>query len=149
MGVLSLQGRQIRTCVPVVALALLGLTGCGPKMYPVQGKLVWPDGSTVKELAGGTVVFHRENPPLSVRGEIKADGAFQLTSTTEGDGAPPGDYRVFVTEALPEQGDGVPPRVLDPKYHSFESSGLTFTVKAEKNEPVFKVERNPYRKARR
>lgn len=136
----------MRKLSSLFVLVLAALSGCGSGMYPVEGKLVWQDGSPVKELAEGMVVFEKTDAPLSARGEIQPDGTFRLTTRTRNDGAPLGKYRVVLTEpGLPDT-DRVPAPKAHPKYQLPATSGLEFTVEATTNEPVFRLERAPPRK---
>lgn len=134
--------------VLAAAHALAGLVGCGPRLYPVEGKVVWMDERPAKELVGGAVVFETQDTSQSARGEIEADGSFRLKTPTLGDGALPGKYRVLIIEALPDASDRVPPPTMNPKHQSFDTSRLEVTVEPKKNEPVLKVER-AVRKAKR
>jgi hypothetical protein len=118
-----------------VLAALVVIAGCGgTKLYPVTGKVVFPDGSP---LTGGTVEFGPvdKNAVLGPRGEIQADGTFRMSTFKEGDGAPEGKYRVLV--APPEIGDPDRPQplVIDRRFKSFDKSGLEYTVQPGKNEP--------------
>jgi hypothetical protein len=125
------------------ALILAVAVGCGTKKHPVEGKVVWSDGSAAKELAGGMVVFESTQAPLSARGEIREDGSFRLTTEVPNDGVPVGEYRVLVSQSRPES-DGItrpPPPPMDRRFEDFKTSGLTYKVEPGKNEPVLKVER--------
>src|SRR3954453_4090916 len=81
-----------------LALAVLSLSGCGPGMGQVEGKITWKDGSPAKELAGGQVIFESQAMRLPSRGEIGPDGSFTLRTSKEGDGAQVGDYDVAIVE---------------------------------------------------
>jgi hypothetical protein len=65
------------------------------------------------------------------RGEIQADGSYQLSTYRPGDGAPPGTYRVLVApKSDPNAVDRPPqPPPFDPRYAEFNTSGLEFEVK--------------------
>src|SRR5688572_30500176 len=104
-----------RRCAAVVALALLGLAGCGGggiKTYPVRGKVVLADGD-VKELAGSHVEFMLESDPLvRSNGIIGPDGSFQMETLHEGKilrGAPEGTYKARIIPGDPDD-EGVPKR---------------------------------------
>jgi hypothetical protein len=123
---------RLRWLAPLLALVVAA--GCGRSgLYPVKGKVVFPDGTP---LTAGTVEFGpvEKEAMLAPRGEIRADGTFRASTYAEGDGAPPGQYRVQVTP--PEQVDPGQPRPLpfDRRFSSFETSGLEYTVKPGKNE---------------
>lgn len=128
----------------VAALSLLGSAGCNTGKFPVDGKIVWADGTPAKELAGGLVVFECTSAPFCARGEIKEDGSFRLTTERPEDGVMPGAYRVLVSQLRPDDDIRPPPPLpLDTRFEAFETSGLTYTVQpAGRNEPVLKVERN-------
>src|SRR5262245_41165848 len=93
----SMSSRQ--SAAAVVALALLGLTGCGGealKTYPVRGRVVFADGD-VAQLAGGHVEFMLESDPtVRADGKIGPDGSFVLRTQHKGrmlNGAAEGAYR--------------------------------------------------------
>lgn len=132
----------------LLAVALVSLFGCGTRSYPVQGKVIWQDGTPAKELARGLVIFEKTDEPFSARGEIQADGTFQLGLRSASDGTPPGKYRVLIVESIPDDSDAVPPPKMNRKFGSFETSGLEFTVEPKNNQPIFTVERTPKRKAK-
>jgi hypothetical protein len=116
------------------ALVAVVAAGCAPKTYPVQGKLTWADGSPAAELAGAQVVFESAALKTGARGEVKADGGFLLSTYQADDGVPPGDYQVAVLEHRPSpDGKFLKPPIMDPKFSSFATSGLTATVKSGPN----------------
>ncbi len=115
-----------------VALVLLAAAGCGPKLYPVRGKVTLADGQPVTE---GMVVFERKGEAkeaVTARGEIQADGSYRLSTHRPGDGVPAGTYRVLVAPKFdPNAVDRAPkPPPFDPRYAEFGTSGLEFEVKA-------------------
>jgi hypothetical protein len=125
-----------------LAFAAAIAAGCAPKTYPVQGKLTWADGSPAAELAGAQVVFESAALKVGARGDVKADGGFLLSTYKTDDGVPPGDYQVAVIEHRPSpEGKFLSPAVMDPKFSSFATSGLTATVKSGPNPVTIAVER--------
>ena len=116
-----------------VCLAV-ALPGCGPRMYPVRGTVTLEDGTP---LAKGLVIFERVDggPPLTARGDIQADGRYELSTETPGDGVPAGRYRVSInpldTSDVPDEQKVLP---FDHKYLSHQSSGLEVEVKAGDND---------------
>ncbi len=115
-----------------VALLLLAAAGCGPRLYPVRGKVALADGRPVTE---GMVVFERKGEAkeaVTARGEIQPDGSYRLSTHRPGDGAPPGTYRVLVAPKTdPNAVDRAPqPPPFDPRYADFSTSGLECEVKA-------------------
>ncbi len=47
------------SCLLIACLTLASLTGCGSKYHRVTGEIVFPDGSPVKGLARGQIVFQK------------------------------------------------------------------------------------------
>lgn len=124
--------RRLRVLVPLLALLAVG---CASGRYPVSGRVTYEDGSPVES---GTVIGETtvDGRPVSVQGNIEKDGSFEWGFARAGDGAPPGPYKVLVVpRALgdAELAAGMRPAVSG-KYTKFESSGLTFEVKPQKNE---------------
>ncbi len=120
----------------VVLLLLSALiSGCGSGLYPVNGRVTYEDGSPVP---GGTVIGEAqvEGKMVSAQGAIARDGTFSWGTTSRGDGAWPGSYRVVIMpRALgeSERAQGMVPAVAS-KYTRYESSGIAFEVKAGKNQ---------------
>lgn len=122
------------------ALLFLGVAGCGPKLYPVRGKVTYADGTAIAE---GMVVFEskgQENPVMA-RGDIRADGSYELGTKKPGDGVPAGTYRVLVTPKSDPNAIDKPkrPPPFDSRYMEFKTSGLECEVKAEANEFPIRV----------
>src|SRR5207249_2275528 len=76
-------------------LFALGTAGCGSRMVQVTGTVTLDDGTP---LTKGLVVFEGivDGKPVMARGEVKADGTYQLSTGKPGDGALPGKYRVLI-----------------------------------------------------
>jgi len=129
----------------LVLFLLATLPGCnrGPAVVPVTGKVVY-NGNP---LGFGSVTF-QPTSGQQARGEIQADGSFQLSTFSLNDGAVPGAFKVKVAcydsqnpkaaKAAGEQGLG---KLLIPrKFTTFNTSGLTADVKESGNEPfVFEL----------
>jgi len=117
------------------ALCLLGLLslavsgGCGPghpKTYAVSGQVTVGG----KPLTTGAIQLVPDGSRPAV-GEIGADGRFQLSTFTEGDGVPKGTYKVVVT-ATEKVGNEI--RSLAPdRYFSAQSSDKTVTIDGPNN----------------
>lgn len=128
---------------------ILVACGCGgpPKTYLVHGTVVFPDG---QPLMRGTVEFEAvgQKKPITASGEIAKDGTFQLGTFAPNDGAIAGEHRVAVISEY-EIGTGVerpgelPPPSLDPKFSSFKTSGLKFTIKPSLNNILVPVDYAP------
>jgi hypothetical protein len=129
--------------IGVLSLALVWtVSGCGgEKLYPVEGKVRLKDGTP---LTGGLVTFEMigDGPAkVCARGDIEQDGTFRLRTYTQDDGAMPGRYRVCVA-TLPGGGEGGFARpMVDPRFNSYETSGLEFSVERRKNWIEIEVER--------
>ena len=130
--------RLLRLLAPIL-FALL--TGCAAGKYPVRGTVALDDGSP---LTKGLVVFERADggPALSARGEIRADGRYELSTDKPGDGVPPGKYRVLVNPLdlsdVPDEKKNLP---FDVKYVRFETSGLVCEVKVGETDFPIKLDR--------
>jgi hypothetical protein len=122
------------------------LSGCssgGP--YPVEGQVVWKDGSPAKELAGSQVVFEIAEKQTSARGIVQADGSFHLSTNKPDDGALAGDHKVAIIETRKQQGgpdsSNIAPGAMDPRFYDLKTSGLSATVKPGTNKIMLTVER--------
>ena len=123
-----------------LSLVALAAAGCGGKTYPVEGQVVYPDGTPAKELAGYVLSFDAHERKVGGNAVVGADGGFVLGTFTDGDGAPPGTYRVALN---PPIGDGYlrAKSLLHPRYASPETSRIEVTVKPERNRVQITVER--------
>jgi hypothetical protein len=119
----------------LLLVALLLAAGCGkdtaplPQTYPVNGKLVVKGGPA---LTGGTVEFQSQTEPsLMIRGEIKPDATFTLTTRTvagkEVPGAPEGRYRVTVFPPM-TQDQTVGPIQVEEVYAVKAQDNNAFTI---------------------
>lgn len=101
------------------------MSGCGgsatPYVPPLDGVITWDDGTSPLELEGGTIEFESGGKTVAQTG-LRPDGTYILAEAL-----PPGDYRIRV---LPPPASYGKPAVLDPKYQTFEKSGLTYTATA-------------------
>ena len=137
--------------------ALLGmslLAGCGdsrPPTYSAGGTVTLDDGTP---LAGGRVTFELCDDRLApnARARIQPDGSFQLGTYDESDGALEGEHRVMGMPLFPplkrggeaemQKGSFEPdPRTvtIDPRYRSFETSGLKFRVTSDPQKNHFEI----------
>jgi hypothetical protein len=123
--------------VLVLLVFLLEPASWGERRHPVAGQLVWEDGQPARELAGSMIYFECLEQRSLSRSKVKEDGSFQLTTeepeTRGTDGAPPGQYRVYVI-------DGRPPRI-ERRFCRPDTSGLEVTVPPD-GPVILKVERN-------
>jgi hypothetical protein len=144
MSPLRLVARRLLLITP---LLLLLVAGCGGnKTYPVQGRVVFKDGTPIEPLVGGQVVFEPLDPGAkeSARGIIQPDGTFRLGTHDTADGAPLGRYRVLVSPQPlpPKDAEKRPPApVVDLRYQSPDKSPLEQTVTTGPNDFTITVER--------
>jgi hypothetical protein len=121
-----------------------GCGGAGP--FPVEGKVVWEDGSPAKELAMAIVIFDLPEKQTSAKGNVQPDGTFTLTTNKPNDGALAGEYKVMIIEVGRKSlggpdGSNIAPGVMDSKYSDPSSTDLTATVKPGKNPITLTVKR--------
>jgi hypothetical protein len=143
-----MSGRPVPLLRTLAPLLLLLLAGCGSGRYPVSGRVTYEDGTPVE---AGTVIGETtiDGVPVGVQGNIGQDGTFTWGTERPGDGALPGTYKVLVMpRALgdAELAQGKRPAIAG-KYTRYETSGLSFEVKPQKNELNITVSR-PQAKAR-
>ena len=136
---------------PAAALFLTAfVAGCGGGLQPVEGKVVWEDGSPATELAGSHVVFDLPEKQTSARGIIEADGSFRLTTSQPNDGALAGEYKVLILEANRKPLGGpdpteLAPGVMDSRFSDPSTSDLRATVNRGPNQITLTVKRAPRR----
>lgn len=125
----------------ILTVLLLAASGCSQRtIYPVEGRIVDPDGQPIPGLKDGAVEFESLEARSSASGDIREDGTFRLTTDNPGDGAWLGRHRVLIARRYLEP-DRPAPRVIDRKYEQYETSGLEVTVKPENNTITLTVER--------
>jgi hypothetical protein len=143
MGISLNSSGGLRFCLLTALLAMVCLGGCGSRKlatYPVSGKVTFENGAPLS--TGGIIMFQsvaaKDQPVSTAAGTIEADGTFKLSTFTDGDGAPAGKYRALV---MPKRDAGnagqfgrTPAPPLDPRFQSYDTSGLTFTVEQGNNE---------------
>jgi len=129
--------------VALLGLLLAGGGGCGRPKYEVTGIVVYDDGTPYP--GGGIVAMEADidGKRVMARGAIGPDGRFILASQRPEDGAFAGTYRVRV---LPQVViDGPAPKGLDPRFQSFDTSGLSFDVEPGRNEFTLSLGPKPAR----
>ena len=129
------------------SLVLLSLVvGCSGNVG-LRGKITFSDDDS--PVTAGTVAFRKDG--RIARGDIKEDGTYIVGFERETDGLPPGKYEVFLTgtdkvtatliDEVREIYDYVYEPLLDKKYESPETSGITLEVTASTKVFDFKVDR--------
>jgi hypothetical protein len=133
--------RFVSLAVSSLAVVVLAV-GCGAAsslppetIYPVQGKVVLPNGKPVTE---GTVQFYPVKAGHAASGKINADGTFTLETPDIGPGAPAGEFTVVVQAPVtmaPGKGDPKDIKSSVPaKFQDQDTSTLKQTVKPESND---------------
>lgn len=131
-------------------LSVVWMSGCGgQKLYPVQGKIVYTDGTPAKDLEGYTVALESidqaataEKAGVSGWGRVQADATFHISTYREGDGAVPGRHRVAITPEVQLSDGSVAKPIIPPRYTRFETSGLEVEIKpTSSNEITLTIER--------
>jgi hypothetical protein len=119
---------------------VLLLSGCDSKQR-LTGTVMFSDG---EPLTVGTVVF--STPTFISRASVGADGTFKVGTTAEGDGIPPGTYKVYVVDAMvldPKDPAGMSQLPIVAKEFTLESSTpLSVTIPGTKTFDIV-VERHP------
>ncbi|WP_153556622.1 peptidase associated/transthyretin-like domain-containing protein [Roseimaritima sediminicola] len=122
---------KFHSCCVLLALSCFAVLGCGPGGSEVSGTVLVGDQPAPR----GTVNLDGEEG--SYRGGIGEDGTFTIENVPEG------SYQVAVAGVLdkaPASGmgedmynqSGPPPKsLIDPKYSSPTTSGLTLTVPSD------------------
>ncbi len=125
-----------------LGVLLCTVVGCGGrKVYPVQGKVVFADGSI---MTGGWVVFEplEAGKQVSAIGDIQGDGTFVLSTDGKSDGAMEGWYKITVHPPLtnnPDENAKVEV-VVHRKYLAATTTPLQREVKADRKANQFTLE---------
>ena len=126
------------------ALLVASTIGCSDRLatYPVAGKVEFTTGGAVHV---GTIELKSREHGVQARGPIQPDGSFVLTTYQDGDGAVAGMHDcVLVQFVMTEDIAGHRSStigVVDPRYASYATSGLTIEVSAtEPNKPIVAVD---------
>ena len=143
-GARKLRHRPVWTAL-VVTTMLAGCGGSGP--YPVEGVVVWEDGTPAKELVNAIVIFDLPAKQTKAQGNVQADGTFRLTTTKPNDGALPGEYKVMIIEVGRKalggpDGSAIAPGHMDSRYSDPSTTDLMATVEQRKdNKVTLKIKR--------
>lgn len=127
-----------------IAIATVLFTGCSTGTAPVRGKVVYSDGSPATDLKDSQVVFEgvgADGKGYSATGTIDEAGNFVLVTERPGDGVVLGKNKVLIAPQA-AAGDQAQPKIIDPKFEAFATSGLEAEVTASgPNDFTFTVER--------
>jgi hypothetical protein len=131
----------------LAAVFCVASLGCGSGgIHPVEGHVVWKDGTPAKDLTGSLVFFELPEKQTSSRGSIQADGSFRLTTDKENDGAPAGEHTVLIIEVGRKSLGGpdasaIAPGKIDSRYATPSTSDLRATVQPGSNKITLTVDR--------
>ena len=138
--------RIMATLLPVFALLVLALAGCGGEAwhaatYPAGGVVsvngTPPEGLVVELHSTGEKVDQRQSRPWGI---TDSSGHYELTTYEKNDGAPAGEYAVVLRWPPDINRPSFADR-LEGAYSSVKKSPFRVTVAAEENEvPEIKVE---------
>jgi len=113
-------------------LLILVCSGCNSgklKTYPIEGQVVFEDGSPVKV---GIVETKAVGGAVQATGSIAKDGSFSLTTYRQNDGAIAGEHKVVIVQFIPvEDIPNYRPStmgVVNRKHATYHTSGLSMTV---------------------
>lgn len=133
----------------LLLLAAMPLTGCSKKnadqlpVHPVAGQVTYNG----KPAAGAMVVFHPKNPvgkELKPNARVDQQGNYSLSTYSDGDGAPVGEYTVTVVlrQLVKKDGDfEVGPNVLPVQVSSPTTSKIAAQVAEGPNTVPIKITR--------
>jgi hypothetical protein len=137
----------------VFLISLSGCFGQSSSTYPVTGVVKHSNG---KVLTGGRILFQ----PLAetghvARGIISEDGAFELGTYSDGDGAVAGAHKVVITPAIPDSDLDDPASIaryrstVDLRYQNVKTTPLELRVKDDGSINHFEIVLEPPRTERR
>ncbi len=136
---ITLRWRNVSRWVRICGLLMLSSTlyGCGdgrPRAYPTIGRVTFPDGSPAHV---GTVELKSVEHSIHARGTIQPDGTFVLSTYRPDDGAIAGKHncvvvQFIIAEDLQGKIHGTQ-GVIDPRFASYSTSGLTCTIEPNDN----------------
>ena len=149
-----MKNRPLFTVFRLTILVAFSVTiGCSQNVS-LRGKVTFSDDDA--PLSTGAVCFESET--MVARGELQADGSYVVGSDAPKNGLPPGEYRVYITGAskfetksmgaialpgTPAPSISIPVSLIDPKFSSPTTSGLTLKVERATGRFDFKVDRPP------
>jgi len=113
-------------------MLLTFLVGCGKGHVSLKGTVTFSDDGS--PLPTGTVAFVKGG--IISRGDLTKDGTYVVGTEKAADGLPPGTYQVFISSARnatlidKEYGIYEYEQLIDKKYESADTSGLSVTVDA-------------------
>jgi len=131
----------MRTSAAFSFIIAVFMAGCSNNV-PLSGKITFSDGEPV---TFGNVFF--VTPTTLAQAPIQKDGTYTVGSLAESDGMPKGEYQVYVVveEVTSRESGGQSvttyTSLIDPKFTTPETSGLTFTADGKKRKFDIQVDR--------
>jgi len=126
--------RTIKATMLILAVAFaLGCQDSQLKTYPIEGKVLFADGSPVKL---GTIECLSETHGVQATGTINRDGTFRLKTYRDNDGAVEGFHKCVIVQFV--QAEDVPNYkpstlgVINKRHGSYATSGLSIQVEPDK-----------------
>ncbi len=124
----------------LLCFATILFCGCSNKV-PLGGKITFSDDSS--PLTRGIVCFEKDG--FLARGPVLEDGSYQISSTGNNDGLPPGKYKVYLLDASMKT-DGpnntiISTPLVDPAFENADSTHLEFEVDGKQRIFDFQVDR--------
>jgi hypothetical protein len=134
-------GAAGRAAVLAAVAAFAGCSDEGAKapVFPVKGAVQFEG----EPASGAFVAFHPKTPAKPGEdaprpsAQVQPDGGFEVTTYTQGDGAPAGEYAVTVlwTKPITQGKEAVPgPNVIPSIYGSPDKTPLSVTIKEGPNQ---------------
>src|SRR5438874_4708862 len=117
--------------------ACCAVVGCGSASHmaaplPVEGFVKWEKGAMATELEGGLVEFEKDGS-VAATAALTGDGSFKLLKALAA-----GTYRVRVVAPANPARKGAE---MDPRFQSFDTSGLTFTAISGPNQVILEIKK--------
>jgi hypothetical protein len=120
-----------------IILCLPAITGCGQN-FKVTGRVTFSDGNPVEK---GKVIF--ENDKVFYFGHVKKNGSFHLGVIKDGQGIPPGKYRVAV-ESYDIEGKGLDEVLIHfvaKKFRNSSTSGIEYDITGKTTDILIVVDK--------
>jgi len=119
----------------LLLFALVAL-GCS-RNFQMKGRVVFEDDGS--PLTVGIVLLC--SPTMQSRGSLDKDGYFVIGTLRDKDGLPPGTYTVAIAGAVEDLPDGNFRALLEDKWYSPTTSGITLTIDKSIKDYEIKVTR--------
>lgn len=141
-------GKIVKVQARIISCLLVLLVGCGKQpadvptvpIHPVSG-VVTLDGKPIEGARLTLISLQGQQPgDITPNGISDAEGKFQISTYSVGDGAPDGAYAITVSWPEIRNAGGSEPEYgkerLPRKYQQPEQSGFVVTVSEDLQEPV-------------